>query len=229
MVGFRSALGLMLCGAAAVLVVPERHRTEVDLGLVKTDHGISVMRHEVTRAQWRACLADGGCSHQPDTTAAAEAGDFPVTGIGVLDAQEFVAWAQAKIDPGLRLPTLAEWYAFSGFVPNNRERIFADPRLAWAANYGAAAKVDPTLRPSGSFGANAAGISDVRGNVWEWTGDCVVGMALDRCPAFYAAGEHEAKIPVFVRDPASGGCATGVPPTHLGFRLVKDHTSKPGH
>ena len=44
----------------------------------------------------------------------------------------------------------------------------------------------------------------------------------DRCPAFVAQGLHEAVISVFIRDPATGGCASGVPPPHVGFRLVSD-------
>ena len=42
------------------------------------------------------------------------------------------------------------------------------------------------------------------------------------CPAFVVEGEHEAVIPVFERNSAAGGCATGTPPTYLGLRLVAD-------
>jgi formylglycine-generating enzyme required for sulfatase activity len=64
------------------------------------------------------------------------------------------------------------------------------------------------------------------GNVWEWTSSCFrpgfESATENRCPAFVAAGEHEAIVSLFVRDPATGGCALGTPPTHLGFRLVSD-------
>jgi hypothetical protein len=40
------------------------------------------------------------------------------------------------------------------------------------------------------------------------------------CPAFIAAGTHETRFPVFVRDPSTGGCATGTPPAYLGLRLI---------
>jgi len=33
-------------------------------------------------------------------------------------------------------------------------------------------------------------------------------------------GAHRAYMTDFIRDPRSGGCAAGVPPANLGFRLV---------
>jgi len=33
-------------------------------------------------------------------------------------------------------------------------------------------------------------------------------------------GAHRTYMTDFIRDPKSGGCAQGVPPTNLGFRLV---------
>jgi formylglycine-generating enzyme required for sulfatase activity len=223
MAGFRSVLSLLACSAVAFLMSPIQQQTaKVDLNLVETGHGLSVMRYEVTIRQWRGCVLDGGCNYLPPLEQGTENTDFPVTGIGVLDAQEFVKWAQATIDPTLRLPTLEEWYVFSEVAPSRPNKIFTDPRMAWAATYGAGGKIDPRLKPSGGFGANRGGIADATGNVWEWTSTCVADTSPDRCPAFYAAGAHEAKVPIFVRDPSSGGCATGTPPAHLGLRLVKD-------
>jgi len=36
-----------------------------------------------------------------------------------------------------------------------------------------------------------------------------------------AGGRHRAAIIDFVRDASVGGCAVGLPPDHLGFRLVR--------
>ncbi len=221
MVGFRSSLFMVLAGVVVLMFLPAQPQPKLDLELVKTDHGLSVMRHEVTITQWRACVSGGGCEYQPLPGPGASAGNFPVTGIGAVDAHQFVAWAQKNVDPALRLPTLAEWYQVSGIPPYSPTRIFTDPRLAWSATYGAEGKVDPTLKASGGFGTNANGLADMTGNVWEWTSSCVTEQYADRCPAFFAAGKHEARIPIFVRDPSGGGCATGTPPAHLGLRLVK--------
>jgi hypothetical protein len=35
-------------------------------------------------------------------------------------------------------------------------------------------------------------------------------------------GRHRAVVIDFVRDASAGGCAAGVPPDHLGFRLVRE-------
>ncbi len=195
----------------------------IELDFVSVGHGLSVMRNEVTESEWGACVADDGCHFQPTSKTARQGGPYPVTGVGVLDAQEFVLWAQNTIDPHVRLPTLEEWYTFSELRPVRPKTVFTDPRLAWAATYGTDGAIDPRLRTSGGFGANSKGLEDIKGNVWEWTSTCAANTSPQRCPAFYAAGEHETRVPIFVRDPSSGGCATGTPPAHLGIRLVRDN------
>jgi formylglycine-generating enzyme required for sulfatase activity len=219
MVGARTSL---LASALALVVAVYAPHQEQRLTLDWRDagNGISVMRSEVTIAQWQHCVDDGACSFSPKPGLGARDDGFPVTGIGALDAQEFVAWAQKATGENVQLPTLEQWREFSEVPQRPTAKRFSDPRMAWAAGYGSEANIDPTLRPSGGFGHTSKQIADVRGNVWEWTSSCVVDVAADRCPAYFAAGEHEAKVPIFVRDPASGGCSSGTPPAHLGLRLV---------
>jgi len=38
-------------------------------------------------------------------------------------------------------------------------------------------------------------------------------------------GSHWSYVTDFIRDARAGGCAAGVPPRHLGFRLVRDPNS----
>jgi formylglycine-generating enzyme required for sulfatase activity len=186
-----------------------------------------VSRHEVTIAEWQNCLDDGGCSFTPRPGLGATAGNFPVTGVNWFDVKEYVVWARQRTGLPLRLPTLPEWNVIASRLPSDqRPKLFTDPRLAWAADYNTGAVQSPKLKISGSFKPTREGVADVSGNVWEWTATCVstgfTGGDSARCPAYMAAGEHEAVIPVFVRDPANGGCAIGTPPAHLGFRLVAD-------
>lgn len=219
MVGARTSL-LATALALVVALIAPRQEQPLLLDWVDAGGGLHVMRHEVTIAQWQRCVDAGACSFSPKPGLGAVDKNFPVTGVGALDAQEFVAWAQKATGKAVQLPTLEQWYAFSEMPPIAAAKRFDDPRLAWAATYGSEANVDPTLKPLGGFGRTTKRISDVKGNVWEWTSSCVVNAGSDRCPAYYAAGEHEAKVPVFVRDPSAGGCSSGTPPAHLGLRLV---------
>lgn len=186
---------------------------------------IFVSPYEVTAASWQQCYREKRCSHMPIVPA--DSGAYPVTGVNWFDVSEYLAWANARSGIGLRLPTLAEWRKMDRtLVPPKQAPLFTDPRLAWAANYGQEKSPSGPVRHSGTFSKTPEGIFDLDGNVWEWTSTCYKpgfeGQDSNMCPAFVAAGEHEAATSVFVRDPASGGCATGSPLAHLGFRLVAD-------
>lgn len=217
---------LMLVGAAAVAVSTFKLQQPLVLDLVSTETGLQVMRHEVTLRQWRKCHDARVCNHMAVAGPGAIDESFPATGISWFDAQEFAAWASARSGVTLRLPTVEEWRSFSGIEENPRAKLFSDPRMAWAADYGMNKKVDPTLKQSGGFGLSPQGIADVHGNVWEWTATCVsngfVKDGINNCPAYKVQGEHEAVISIFVRDATEGGCSTGTPPAHLGLRLVAD-------
>ena len=113
----------------------------------------------------------------------------------------------------------------------------SDPSRRWLARYAreAAADKDTTTRAFGTFGANEHGLLDLSGNVWEWTTTCFVRAALDdagrtvkqtqNCCVRVAEGAHRAYVTDFIRDARAGGCASGTPPTNLGFRLVREPTS----
>ena len=180
-----------------------------------------VSRFEVTVASWRRCFDSGGCSHLLVRSSAS--GRLPVTGVNWFDVNEYLDWINAGHGGDLRLPTLAEWRVIARSLAREKPApLFTDPRLAWAATYGQETTQQGPPRRVGSFSTTPEGISDLDGNVWEWTSSCAKPGFGGLCPAYVAAGDHEAAISVFVRDPASGGCATGTPPTYLGFRLVSD-------
>jgi formylglycine-generating enzyme required for sulfatase activity len=184
-------------------------------------HDLLVSPYEVTTASWNRCYSEGGCSHNVD--ALAVDGSFPATGVNWFDVQEYLKWANHRAGGGLRLPTISEWRVIDRTLVHDKlAPLFTDPRMAWAANYGQEKVVSGPVQQSGTFSTTPEGISDLDGNVWEWTSSCFKSGFENDCPAYIVAGEHEAIVSVFVGEPAFGGCATGTPPTHLGFRLVAD-------
>lgn len=219
MPGIRSILMVAVLAVAALFMAPQQ-RPSLILQWVDAGNGLKVMPHEVTIAQWRECFTEGACAFMPKPGFGAVDDTYPVTGIGALDAQEFVGWAQKRSGQAVQLPSVEQWYSFSEMPIVVTTKLFTDPRMAWAAAYGSEGKVDPKLKRAGSLGYTSKNIADVKGNVWEWTSSCVKETSADRCPAWFATGDHLAKVPIFVRDPSTGGCATGTPPAHLGMRLV---------
>ena len=181
---------------------------------------------EVTVADWQRCVHDNGCSHM--SKLAGSETRKPITGVNWFDVNEYLHWANGRSGGGLRLPTREEWLWLNrSLVKPKPAPLFTDPRLAWAAEYGQEKAPGGPVRRSGSFTTTPDGISDLDGNVWEWTMTCASsGFAVkdaSDCPAYVVEGEHEAVIPVFERNPAAGGCATGTPPTYLGLRLVSNN------
>ena len=102
--------------------------------------------------------------------------DYPVTQVAYEDAAAFAAWS------GKSLPTEAEWeYAARGglegatycwgeeFRPNGR--FMANTWQGEFPHRNARADGFERLAPVGSFPPNGYGLSDMAGNVWEWTCD----------------------------------------------------------
>jgi formylglycine-generating enzyme required for sulfatase activity len=223
MAGTRTALFLLIA-ALALGVAPSTRQQPMQFDFAVIDATLAIMRHEVTIAQWRQCYEEKTCSYMPKPGLGAIDDQFPVTEVNWFDVSQFVAWAKRHSGQNVRLPTAEEWQRASHYQPRRPKLLFEDPRLAWAADYGTSPKLDPTLQRAGFFGSTPEGATDFSGNVWEWTSSCAsaefTGADADFCPAYKVLGEHEAKLSVFTRDPATGGCAVGAAPTHVGFRLV---------
>ncbi|MYD99845.1 MAG: formylglycine-generating enzyme family protein [Alphaproteobacteria bacterium] len=126
---------------------------------------LAVGVHEVTFAEWDACLAAGGCGgYSP--SAPWGRGRQPVVHVSWFDAKAYAEWLSRQTGRDYRLPTEAEWeYAARAGTAGP---YHTGSRLeAGRANYGGSG-----TKPAGSYPPNAFGLHDMLGNVWEWVEDC---------------------------------------------------------
>jgi formylglycine-generating enzyme required for sulfatase activity len=141
-------------------------------------------KHEVTFAEWDACVAEGGCAHKPADQGWGR-GRRPVINVSWHDAVEFTAWLARKTGKPYRLPSEAEWeYAARAVTnPSAPYTPFATgPTINYRqANYdanfvyGTGGKMGIYRQKTvevGSLPRNAFGLHEMHGNVWEWVGDC---------------------------------------------------------
>ena len=212
---------------------------EAPLTTIRFAHPFAIMRHQVSGADYQRCVADGACRALPAD--AAIAADRPAVQVSWRDADAYAAWLSRRTGETYRLPTDQEWaYAAGSRYQDDGLPVDDDPARRWLARYEREASLkearsDGAVRPFGAFGANENGLVDVGGNVWEWTDTCFVRTAINaagaadgvtaNCGVRVVEGQHRSYVTDFIRDARAGGCAAGVPPSHLGFRLVREPTS----
>ena len=132
----------------------------------------------VTFDQWDACVADGGCTHNPGDMGWGR-GNRPVINVSWHDAQEYVDWLSVKTGRDYRLPSESEWEYATRAGTTGRFNT-GDCITTAQANFDgfSPAQGCPSgiyrgqTTPVGSFEPNAFGLYDTHGNVWDWVQDC---------------------------------------------------------
>ena len=142
-----------------------------EMGVVKIDYLLAFGVTEVTVGQYRQFLQaiqSAGLRKLPKG-----GDDLPVTGVSWDEAEAYVSWLSRQSGHYYRLPSASEWEyaARAGTTTVYSWGDKAGENKANCLNCGT--PYDGRLAPVGSFEANAWGLHDMHGNVWEWTKDCI--------------------------------------------------------
>lgn len=157
----------------------KRDRSEGPVQPVEIGYTFEVGKYEVTFAEWDRCVADGGCAgHRPNDGQWGR-GKRPVINVSWDDTQNYVRWLNKKTGLKYRLLSEAEWeyVARAGSAtPFATGEMITTRQANFNGKESYAGSPLGTYRrktiPVGSFNANAFGLHDLHGNVWEWTQDC---------------------------------------------------------
>jgi formylglycine-generating enzyme required for sulfatase activity len=148
----------------------------------------AVAKFALTFDEWDACARNGPCSRDVSDNGWGR-GRRPVINVSFDDAQTYVTWLSATTGNAYRLLSEAEYeYAARGGSQSNypwgdditlNGKPMANCMLCgspWDGKQTAPVcgwqEGDPQKPPGCSFPANAFGLYDMEGNVYEWTNDC---------------------------------------------------------
>jgi formylglycine-generating enzyme required for sulfatase activity len=192
----------------------------------------AVGKFEVTFAEWDACVAAGGCRNSPADQGWGRERQ-PVVNVSWDDiTKDYLPWLSKVSGKTYRLLTEAEWeYA---------ARAGLHAAYAWGNDLGqnhanckgCGSQWDGKVpAPVGSFQANAFGLHDMHGNVWEWVQDCYKnsyagapqdGQAVDgaSCPRVRRGGAWDSTAND-LRVAGRLGNSVGSRWNNLGFRVAR--------
>ena len=215
---------------------------EAPLVSMRFTRPLAIMKRQVSAADYQRCVDEAGC--RALSQGVKHPADRPAVEISWHDADAYAAWLSRKTGEHYRLPTDQEWAYAAGsrYKDDGLPIDDGDPSKRWLARYERESErgpADPETRAVGGFGVNENGLLDIGGNVWEWTSTCFVRHVLNdagntlssspNCGVRVVEGQHRSYVTDFIRDARKGGCAAGVPPSNLGFRLVREQTSWISH
>ena len=234
-------------------VVAIRHPFAMSTNAVTVDEFRAFVTATAHDMQGGCDVYDGSWRRRPDSgwenPGFAQTGSHPVTCVSWTDAKAYAAWLSKTTGHRYRLPSASEWeYA---------ARAGTAAVLPWTEASGActaanvadqsAARRYPGwtvfgcddgfafTAPVGSFTANAFGLNDMMGNVFQWTEDCwradYVGAPIDGsartggdCSDHELRGGSWFSTPAYVRANYRNHFDADYRTSSVGIRLVREVT-----
>ena len=205
---------------------------EIPVHEVTISRPFAVSRHEVTFQQWDACAAAGGCFHRPDDDGWGR-GLRPVINVSWKDAQEYVRWLSEETGATYRLLTEAEW-EYAARAGSTTAYSWGNEIGSGRANCRACGSQWDFRQtaPVGSFPANAWGLHDMHGNVYERVEDCWNGdySGAPSTGGAWLSGDCSRRVfrggswfyaPSSLRSANREGLTSDLRDLNLGFRVAR--------
>ncbi|MHC8319532.1 dihydropyoverdine dehydrogenase [Pseudomonas sp. GB2N2] len=209
---------------------------------------LAISRFQVLKGEWDAYLRDTGYvmpdgDDRPGRECKAGIPRYeythkhPAVCMDLKEATAYVAWLSKKSGKAYHLVSeaLREYAARAGSngpfpFPFDEGKEYSISKHA--NTYGAADGYNFTS-PAGSFPANAFGVFDMHGNVYEWTADCLnenyIGAPSDGsawltgdCKVQRIRGNDWGEAPVFSRSGNRNAAFPDARGDWLGFRVARD-------
>jgi formylglycine-generating enzyme required for sulfatase activity len=191
---------------------------ELPVHAVTLTNAFYLGRYEVTQAQWTAVM---GSNPSYFSVGSAQVPTVQVP----LRPVEQVSWNMIQnfnTVTGLRLPTEAEWeyayragtatafHSFTGY-PNGTNDDTLLGNIAWFGS-----NSNSQTRPVGGKQANALGLHDMSGNVWEWVNDWYSGNYYSVSPSTNPQGPSSGSL----RPVRGGSWELNTSPSRASYRGV---------
>lgn len=149
---------------------------------VTIDYPFALGKYPVTFEQWDAAVTSGANIYSPDEKGWGR-GPLPVAQVSRMDAQAYIEWLNSQLDltgrsNAYRLPSEAEWefgcragtttpYYFGTSITEAQANFCYDFHSPESRIAGKKQRATPV----GQYPANAFGLYDMHGNIWELCAD----------------------------------------------------------
>jgi len=185
--------------------------------------GFWMAKYEVTQGQYHNIMAVNPSGFK-------KGDDYPVERVRWLDARKFIKRLNKVTGNHFRLPSEAEWeYAARS---GGRNQVYGAGNNAGKSAWYMGNSGNST-HPVGQKKANALGLYDMSGNVWEWTADCwnetLANMPKDgsvnksgNCAARVLRGGSWYDVKALIKTTSRLWNDTDKHDNNSGFRLVHD-------